>query len=448
MDVPKTAEIMKLFDSFNREDLAGGYAVAITEGQQPIFKKAYGFANHEYESPFTTHTIFDFASVAKQFTGYSIATLLEDEQLSPDEDIRTYLPEIPDYGKPIFIRHLLGHTSGLRDWFPLVKLAGRSMNDTITDDYLMKLICRQQALNFAPGEQFAYSNSGYFLLAQIIQRATGKSLRTFAQEKIFGPLGMGNTFFADQEGEIIPNRAAAYVRDAHNIYRQANNRLLSYGSSSLFSSIEDMVKWVQHLDDQWTGQNPILNRMLTPTLLNNGKQLQYNFGITKGNWRGHTFFAHGGSWSGFACDVSYFPESRKGIIFITNRTPNFVNTHHAVREILLDEPHLEEHPPQNSQTEKASPAPPKAETQELIGEYFNNEIQTAYTIELKNGQLTATHLVNADVTLTWVEPGKYLGNRDWFTEASFTRDSAGKIDGFLVSADAGNLAKNLWFKRY
>jgi len=164
-----------LFKACDKPDIPGGFAAAVIKNGTVIFKKAYGYANFENKIPFTTTTVVDYASIAKQFTGFAIARLIQEGKLHLDDDIRAYLPEVPEFGSMITIDHLLHHTSGIRDWVGLVKISGKYENDVITQDFLMKLMKNQKDLNFKPGEKNQYSNMGYFLLAKIVSRVTGKS---------------------------------------------------------------------------------------------------------------------------------------------------------------------------------------------------------------------------------------------------------------------------------
>jgi CubicO group peptidase (beta-lactamase class C family) len=167
-------KIDALFAPSDNPDIPGGFAVALVKDGQVLFKKAYGCANNEYDIPFSAKSVFDFASIAKQFTGLSIAILIELGKLSLEDNIMRYLPELPVCCRKIKIRHLLDHSSGLRDCVGLVKLSGRYSRDVITADFLMKLVLNQRELNFVPGDQYRYSNTGYFLLARIVSRVTKK----------------------------------------------------------------------------------------------------------------------------------------------------------------------------------------------------------------------------------------------------------------------------------
>ena len=188
------AEVDQLFSEWNRSDSPGA-AIAVVRDSEIIYKQGYGTANLEYDIPITTTTIFNIASVSKQFAGFAIATLSHEGKLSLDDDIRTYLPDVPDFGSTITVRHLLHHTSGLRDWVQSLVIAGDMMDDVISFKHILKMARHQKALNFEPGAAFLYSNTGYNLLAEIVERVTGDSFREWTDTHIFKPLGMTNSHF-------------------------------------------------------------------------------------------------------------------------------------------------------------------------------------------------------------------------------------------------------------
>lgn len=200
----------KVFAQWDKPD-SPGCALAVIKDGQMIYKRGYGLANLEHNIPMSPASIMDTGSVSKQFTAMAVALLAEQGKFSLDDDIRKYLPEISQYQAPITIRHLIHHTSGIRDYLTLMAIAGMRDDDHYVDGEVVNLLARQKELNFKPGSEFLYSNSGYFLLSQIVKRASGKSLREFAEENIFKPLGMTRTRFYDDHTEIVRNRAASYV---------------------------------------------------------------------------------------------------------------------------------------------------------------------------------------------------------------------------------------------
>src|ERR1700722_7791969 len=188
-----------------------GCALGVYRDGQMIYAKGYGLANVEDSVPITPKSVFDIGSTSKQFTAASILLLEKQNKLSINDDVRKYLRELPDYGKKITILQLLNHTSGLRDYLTLMELAGINTDSVTTDEDALALIVRQRALNFAPGSEWLYSNTGFFLLSVIVKRVSGKTLRDFAGENIFSPLGMAHTQYRDNHAALIANRALAYA---------------------------------------------------------------------------------------------------------------------------------------------------------------------------------------------------------------------------------------------
>src|SRR5579862_9812223 len=205
-----SASVDALFTTWDQSG-APGAALAVVEDGQIVYTRGYGMANLEYAVPITPSTIFHVASISKQFTSFAINLLALEGRLSLDDDIRTHFPEFGDFGKTITLRHLRHHTSGLRDQWDLLQLAGWRMEDVITEQDILDLAWKQRDLNFAPGAEHLYCNTGYTLLAVIVKRVAGQSLREFAQERIFAPLGMTNTHFHDDHRMVVPNRAYSYA---------------------------------------------------------------------------------------------------------------------------------------------------------------------------------------------------------------------------------------------
>src|SRR4051794_10174074 len=204
-------EIDRLFKAWHHPDTPGAAVVVIKDGNV-FYQNGYGCADLAHGIPITSETVFDVASVSKQFTGLAVAMLIAERRLSLDDDIRAHLPKLPDFGKPITIRHLLHHTSGLRDWSPTLALAGAGWSDPFTIDDILRMLSRQRELEFDPGATSLYSNTGYNLLAEIVAKITGQSFRSWTDENIFKPLGMRHTHFCDDPTEIIWNQAACYER--------------------------------------------------------------------------------------------------------------------------------------------------------------------------------------------------------------------------------------------
>ncbi|HEY4132314.1 MAG TPA: serine hydrolase domain-containing protein, partial [Gemmatimonadaceae bacterium] len=277
--------IDKVFDAW-RSTNGPGCAVGVGRNGNVMFERGYGMANLETGTPITPSSIFHVASVSKQFTAMSIMLLEHDGKLSVNDNIRKYLPEIPDYGTPITIRHLLTHTSGLRDQWSLMYLQrGRFEEDRITEADVMDIVPRQTALNFTPGAEYLYSNTGFTLLGVIVKRVSGKSLRDFADERIFKPLGMTHTHFHDDYSMLVPGRTSAY-EPRGNSWRVSIPNFDVYGATSLFTTVGDLLTWEANFDNPTIADRTIVSRMEAPTILTNGDTSTYGFGLIAGTYRG------------------------------------------------------------------------------------------------------------------------------------------------------------------
>ncbi len=309
----------RVFESWRGDDADGpGCAVGVSRNGEVVYERGYGMANMETGTPITPASIFHVASVSKQFTAMAVMLLARDGKLSVDDDIRKYLPEIPDYGTPITIRHLLTHTSGLRDQWALLRLArGRFEENRITDADVLDIASRQQGLNFTPGAEYVYSNTGYTLLAVIVKRVSGKSLRDFADERIFKPLGMTRTHFHDDYTMLVPGRTSAYARRG-NGWRVSVPNFDTYGATSLFTTVGDLLKWEANLDRPTVGDSALFREMEAPAHLTSGDTTDYGFGLSADIYRGARVVGHGGADAGYRSYVGRFPQHGLAIAIACN----------------------------------------------------------------------------------------------------------------------------------
>ena len=442
------AKIDQLFSEWNRSDSPGA-ALAIVKDGEIIYKQGYGTANLEYDIPITTRSIFDIASVSKQFAAFAIATLSHEGKLSLDDDIRTYLPDVPDFGNTITIRHLLHHTSGLRDWVQSLVIAGDLMDDVISFKHILKMARHQKALNFEPGAAFLYSNTGYNLLAEIVERVTGDSFREWTDTHIFKPLGMTNSHFHDDYEMILKNRAYSYQTDENGGYKHAVNNTTALGSSSLYSTVEDLAKWILNFEDTRIGEQTVIEQMHQRGVLNNGEQIDYAFGLNIGEYRGLKTVGHSGSWRGFRSHLMRFPDQRFGVVILCNLdTFNPLSLAEKVADLYLadilapvetSEPEKATEPDESIKSEPLSPE----QLTEFEGDYYTEELDTTYTIVKYEAGLVAQHRRHDDIVLTYAN-GHFRGNAWFFPEIHFVRDDAGCITGFSLT---GNRVRNLHFEK-
>jgi CubicO group peptidase (beta-lactamase class C family) len=283
-----TDKIDSLFRQWDKTS-GPGCAVGVVRNDSLIFSKGYGLANLEYGVPITPETIFHMASVSKQFTAYSILLLERQGKLSLDDDIHKYLNWFPDLKEKITIRNLLNHTSGIRDQWELLAITGTRLDDVITQDQIIKILAKQQALNFKPGTDWSYSNSGFTLLAEIVRSVSGQTLRQFTDSAIFKPLGMKNTHFHDDYTEIVPNRSYSYVTTKKNRFANAVLSYSNVGATSLFTNIDDMSKWVMNFYDLSVGDQIEIQELTDPVIVNGGKMRNYAKGIVADSMYGQHF---------------------------------------------------------------------------------------------------------------------------------------------------------------
>lgn len=320
-----TARVDKVFAQWDKPD-SPGCALAVIKDGNIIYKRGYGIANLDYDIPITPSTPFHVASVSKQFTAMSIALLAREGKLSLDDDVRKYIPEVPDLGQKITIRHLIHHTSGLRDQWSLLVMAGwRLSNDVVKDQDVLDLVSRQKALNFKPGDQHLYSNTGYTLMALIVKRVSGKSLREFTEEKIFKPLGMSKTFFRDDHTVIVKNQAIGYEPGGPTKFRLSVPNYDTVGASSLLTTVEDMAKWDQNFYEPQVGDAALIKQLETPVALNDGYKLNYAMGMVVGQYKGLRVVEHSGADAGYRSHYMRFPDQRFSVVILCNLSFAFPN---------------------------------------------------------------------------------------------------------------------------
>jgi len=309
-------QVDALFEPWNSPETPGA-SVAVVKDGKIIFKKGYGMANLEYGIPNTPSTVFHIASVSKQFTVFAILLLEKEGKLSLDDDIRKYIPEVPDFGSTITLRHLASHTSGMRDQWNLLVMAGWRFDDVITKEHVMKLVAKQNDLNFSPGEELYYCNTGFTLLAEVVARVSGKSFAEFTQERIFAPLKMTSTLFYDDHEKIVKNRAYSYHKE-ENTYKKSVLSYANVGATSLFTTVEDLSLWAMNFQNPVVGDEAIFKTMNTKTVLNSGKVEDGALGQFVTPYKGLHQIQHGGADAGYRTYLGRFPDQNFAVIVFSN----------------------------------------------------------------------------------------------------------------------------------
>ncbi len=410
-------ELAKKADAFlsqwDKNDLPG-CAVGVVKDGRLVYKRGFGMANLDYDIPNTPSTLFNLASVSKQFTAASIALLAQQGKLSLDDDIRKYVPEIPKYDETITIRHLIHHSSGIRDYQALVFFSGLGVDNAYSDKAILNILARQKNLNFKPGTKYQYSNSGYFLLGIIVGRVSGQSLRAFAGENIFKPLGMKNTRFYDNRFEVIKNRASGYRVGSDKRIRARSSLYDLVGAGGLLSTVEDLYLWDQNFYEPKVGNKELISLLTTPGTLNNGGKLDshYAFGLWWADYKGLPVIEHAGNMSsGYRALISRFPEQKFTAIALCNNTAmNQYVIARQLADIYLDGQFPTGLPDKKRVTESLPEASPLSEKEALryAGIYASSESGAVFRLSLKDGKLINSGLLKNEVPVTPISENRFL----------------------------------------
>ena len=521
-------KIDSLFTEWNTPNHPGG-AIAVMKDGKTIFSQAYGLASLEYLVPNSTGTIFNTGSVSKQFTAMGIVRLEEEGKLSFDDDIRKYIPELPDFGEKITIRHMLHHTSGLRSLHTLFGLAGWRDDDSRTNADLNRIILNQEDLNFSPGSEYLYCNTGYMLMVNIIENVTGEVFKEWMHENIFSALNMPQTYVEDLYSRVVPNNATSYYGSDN--FERAVEYWGYVGSGNMHSTTADLLTWLSNFSHPQKGWESSFQKMQTVDLLTDGSENDYAFGVIVDKHLGRKRIQHGGSIGGFRAFVATYPEEELSIVALTNFSAGSPGGHsNQIAEIILGKNDVEAAPksafksiylstetlakfegtywdnkaksmqkvqlkndtlrysgsgrervlvPTSSNTFKLLDVPADVEVKfetaakkdqllvsvegssqrifdkvehpefkeenlkEYVGEYYSTEVETTYTISVKDGKIElyqARHgLIPAKVLFKDVLTADYPTN-----VVQFVRDSKGKVTGILIT---NGRVRNAWFKK-
>lgn len=426
----RSDQVDQVFAPWNRPDSPGCAAGAFSKGEA-LYKKGFGMADLEHGVPITPQSLFYLASVSKQLTAAAIAMLDADRKLSLDDPLRKWIPELPaSVVGNVKVRHLVHHTSGIRDYLSLQGLAGKPDNYYTSDDEVIRLLARQKALNFAPGAEYLYSNSGYVLLSVIVKRASGKSLREFSRERIFAPLGMSNSLWGDDHNEIIRNRAAGYSPRASGGWRTNSATLDVYGDGAAFSSLDELALWDQNFYANRLQPPDLIARITTPGVKSNGEKIAYAFGLGAGEYRGLKTIGHSGGFRGYSADRLQFPEQGFSVLVLCNASS--ANAPALARKIagiyLADQLRpaaAEAAKPELAKTLVAAPP-----LERYLGEFYSEELDATFRLVVQDKALTALRAAGGDIPLEPVQRDVFRARG---ATVRFERDAADNVAAFRVS---------------
>jgi CubicO group peptidase (beta-lactamase class C family) len=540
----KEGRVTQLFSAWDRKDSPGA-TVAVVQNGKIIYKNGFGSANLEYGIPNTPSTVYHIASVSKQFTCFAIAQLADEGKISLDDDIRKYLPEVPDFGKTITIRHLCHHTSGLRDQWNLLALAGWRLDDVITTEHVLKLVANQKELNFDPGNEFLYCNTGFTLLGEIVARVSGMTFAEYCAKNIFQPLGMKSTLFYDDHEKIVPNRAYSY-NEAGAGYKKSVLSYANAGATSLFTTVEDLSKWALNFENIKVGNEQIMAEMHRRGVLNSNFPTGYALGQAIDTYKGLNRVSHGGADAGYRTFLARFPDQQFSVIVFSNLgsfntggiamqiadiyledkmdkpapkpvekekaevsqkaevspteevrvDPNVLKTYCGQYELQpgfmiaiseengqlfgqgTGQPRVQLTP--NSETEFTVESigavitfdkndegnihqltlkqgggefkaprmvdfdPAKVDLSVYTGQFYSEELGTAYTFLVENNKLTARHSRHSDIGCTPTKADTFSGNQWFFGQVEFVKNAGGQVTGCKISSGR---VRGVWFQK-
>lgn len=430
-----------------------GCSVAVVQNGEVVFAHGYGFANLEYGIANAPETIFRIGSTSKQFTASCVLLAAADGKLALADDVRKWVPELPawDEGqRPATIRDLMHHTSGIRDYLTLMAIRGMGDLDYYTTADVLDLLGRQAGLDFAPGAHFSYSNSGYLLLGVIVERATGSSLRAYAHDKLFEPLGMHKSFYCDDTTEIVPLRAEGYVPlDApESGYAIGRTILNLVGDGGVFTSVLELAKWDANFSSHKVGGAALHAAQHEVGTLNSGTELDYAAGLFIDTYRGLRRVSHGGAFTGFRAELMRFPDQRLSVICLSNDDSGEPTRWCQEVADLYIGPADTEAPDGGQDRERGGsdaspqPSPDPASFAGIEGHYFSSELDKTATLEVRPDGLyyKVGHADFGPMLLT--EKGDHTTGG--YFRLTFERDADGQVDAFDLGAGR---AKGLLFTR-
>ena len=368
----KNTEVDKIFNWTKPTE--PGCVCAISQNGKIVANRAYGAADLERDAPINTNSIFDAGSVSKQFIAAAGLLLVQEGKIALTDDVRKYIPELPDYGSTITISHLMNHTSGLREWTGLLPFAGDK-------PHVYALILRQRNLNFKPGEQWSYSTSGFVLLKEVVARASKMPFPEFMQKRIFDTLGMKSSSYVENMRDIIKNRALAYERDGSGRWKMAMLLDNDRGGGGVLTTASDLLIWNDALTNNRLGKF-ISEEMQQPTTLNNGRKIDYGRGLFLASYRGAKEIWHSGSADGYKTWLGRYPEHGLSIAIMCNSgdSTDRIAFAHKIFDQLL--------PSVTGADFEPAPAPVKdVDPNKLAGLFFNETTGDPLRIAVQNGRL-------------------------------------------------------------
>jgi CubicO group peptidase (beta-lactamase class C family) len=431
------AQVDRIFGALDHKD-GPGCAIGVGIDASTVLAAAYGMADLEHNVPLTPETVFEAGSVTKQFTAASVLLLVQQGELSLDDLVRKYIPELPDYGSPITIRHLLNHTSGLRDWRTIAAIAGRPSwtNLVYSNADTLEMAARQRALNYVPGSEYSYTNTGFNLLAILVGRVGGKPLPEFSREAIFVPLAMTSTGWRDDFHRIVPNRAVAYAQDGTG-FRTFMPFETAYGNGGLLTTVGDLLRWNRNFTEKKVGGRSFTDAQLQQGRLSDGRVIAYAAGLMVLQWRGLPEVSHAGDTAGYHAWLGRYPQQGLSIALLCNGPTSSSPTQlgHQVADVYLKGA-------LSGRSEASRSVVSPAALTEKTGLYRSVRDHRTLSVELANGELALLGgaRVGGETVLKPLSFNAFTAGEDG-RRVEFETDASSKVLRlhFDTVADEGNV---------
>jgi CubicO group peptidase (beta-lactamase class C family) len=440
-DAPQTSAVdsAKIDAIFTRWTAATpGCTVGAAVKGKVVVNQAYGMADLEHDVKNTPDTIFEAGSVSKQFTAAAVLMLARDGKLSLDDPVRKYVPELPDYGSPLLIRHMLMHMSGLRDWGSVEAIAGWPRTTRVyTHAHVLDIVSRQKALNFTPGSQYSYSNTGYNLAAIIVSRVSGMPFAEFEQKRLFIPLGMTHTSWRDDFTRIVKGRAIAYSQEADGFHQEMPFENI-HGNGGLLTTVGDLLKWNENFEKPVVGDASFVAEQQKPGAFSDGSPGSYALGLMIGTYRGVREVGHSGSTAGYRAHLVRYPDQGVSVAVLCNASTGAATQYaHSVADLLLGSAL----PPAPAARQAANGAaaprltPTAADLQALAGTYVSDEAETTFVAVVTDGVLTLKRRPDAVIRLTPTATKDVFMAGGGLGTITFLRNAAGRVIALSVKQE-------------
>ena len=432
-----------------------GCAVGVTRRGALVLSRGYGMADLEHDTPITPTTRFYIASLSKQFTAMSIILLAQDGRLSLDDSIQKWVPEVPSFGAKITLRHLLQHTSGLRDYFTLLALSGWPTDGQLSEQQLLSLVSRQKSLNFNPGDEFLYSNTGYALLAIVVKRVSGKPLSQYAAENIFKPLGMMNSMFRDDHTMLVPHRALGYQL-VGSTYHISQPQFDVVGDGGVYSTVEDLAKWDANFRTGKVGGKQAISLLQTPGKLNDGQPIPYALAVSVGEFHGLKTFSHSGSYGGYRSNFLRVPDRNVSVITLCNTSDvpntiaeqvasvvlNFAAQKTTIASIGLPTSSIWLSGTAQSPNDSTAVRLRASQLAQIAGKYYSSELDLPITIVARESALILQRAQFDELRFSPVSDDLFTNSDQMLLKV--VRDDRGNVSGLRLTI---NRVRDLEFSR-